>query len=79
MVSGMGLVERRSTGPVGAVGALVLVLALAACHKEEKAAATPIRPVRTMTVELREGGERISLTGEIQPRYQADIGVSGQR
>ena len=38
------------------IGALVLVLALAACHKEEKAAATPIRPVRTITVELREGG-----------------------
>jgi membrane fusion protein, multidrug efflux system len=58
----------------GAVAALVLVLALAACQKEEKAASTPIRPVRTVTVELYEGGERVSLTGEIQPRYEADIG-----
>jgi RND family efflux transporter MFP subunit len=50
------------------------MLALAACHKEEKAAAQSIRPVRTVTVELREAGETIALTGEIQPRYQADIG-----
>jgi RND family efflux transporter MFP subunit len=30
--------------------------------------------VRTVTVELQEGGEKVSLTGEIQPRYQTDIG-----
>jgi RND family efflux transporter MFP subunit len=47
---------------------------LTACHKEEKAAATVIRPVRTVIVEPREGGDTVSLTGEIQPRYQADIG-----
>ena len=58
----------------GAVEALVVVLALAACQKEEKAASTPIRPVRTVTVELYEGGEKVSLTGEIQARYEADIG-----
>jgi RND family efflux transporter MFP subunit len=58
----------------GTIGALVLTLSLAACHKEEKAAAAPVRPVRTVTVELQEGGEKISLTGEIQPRYQADLG-----
>jgi RND family efflux transporter MFP subunit len=54
------------------MGALVLVLM--ACHKVEKAATNVIRPVRTVTVELQEEGERVSLTGEIQPRYQADIG-----
>ncbi len=58
----------------GAVGALLLVLISTACQKEEKAAAAVIRPVRTVTVELREGGDTVSLTGEIQPRYQADIG-----
>jgi membrane fusion protein, multidrug efflux system len=58
----------------GVIIVLALVLALAACQKEEKAASTPIRPVRTVIVELQEGGERVSLTGEIQPRYQADIG-----
>jgi membrane fusion protein, multidrug efflux system len=50
------------------------MLVLGACQKEEKAAATPIRPVRTMTVQLQEGGEKVSLTGEIQARYEADIG-----
>ena len=57
-----------------AIGALVLVLGLLACQKEQKAASQSIRPVRTVTVELREGGEKVSLTGEIQPRYQADLG-----
>src|SRR5947209_1093919 len=72
------LFEQRSTRwppfALGKIGALVLLLVLAACHKEEKAAATPIRPVRTVTVELQEGGEKVSLTGDIQPRYQADLG-----
>jgi RND family efflux transporter MFP subunit len=58
----------------GAIGALILVLALAACREEQKAAPQAVRPVRTVTVELQEGGEKVSLTGEIQPRYQADIG-----
>src|SRR5260370_42653437 len=57
-----------------AVAALVLMLALAACHKEEKAAVPDIRTVRTVTVEPREAGDSLSLTGEIQPRYQADLG-----
>ena len=58
----------------GAIGALVLMLGVTACHKEEKAAAPNIRPVRTVTVEPSEAGETISLTGEIKPRYEADIG-----
>jgi RND family efflux transporter MFP subunit len=57
-----------------AMAALALMMVLASCQKEEKAAAQPIRPVRTVAVELREGGEKVSLTGEIQPRYQADLG-----
>jgi membrane fusion protein, multidrug efflux system len=78
MMSGTDFVRERSTRSLsfglGTVCALVLLLALAACKKEEKAAAPDIRPVRTVTVEPREGGETVSLTGEIQPRYQADIG-----
>ncbi|MBV8738533.1 MAG: efflux RND transporter periplasmic adaptor subunit, partial [Alphaproteobacteria bacterium] len=65
----------------GAVGAaFALVVALSACNKEEKAAAAAIRPVRTVAVEFQESGDTLSLTGEIQPRYQADIGfrVSGK-
>jgi RND family efflux transporter MFP subunit len=59
---------------------LAVGLAIAACGKEEKTAAPEIRPVRTVTVAPREAGETLSLTGEIQPRYQADIGfrVSGK-
>jgi RND family efflux transporter MFP subunit len=57
-----------------AIGVIVLIPALAGCKKEEKAAAPDIRPVRTVTVALSEGGETVSLTGEIQARYQADIG-----
>src|SRR5712672_155111 len=56
------------------MAALALMMVLASCQKEEKAASQAIRPVRTVTVELQEGGEKVSLTGEIQPRYQADIG-----
>jgi RND family efflux transporter MFP subunit len=57
-----------------AVGVLALILALTACKKEEKVAAPEIRPVRTVTVEPQEAGETLSLTGDIQPRYQADLG-----
>src|SRR5690349_3508160 len=78
MMRGTSLAGERSsrllTLALGAAGALILLSALAACHKEEKAAATVIRPVRTVTVALQEGGEKVSLTGEIQPRYQADLG-----
>jgi membrane fusion protein, multidrug efflux system len=78
MMCGTSLAGERSTRlltlALGAAGALVLLSVLAACHKEEKAASQAIRPVRTVTVELQEGGEKVSLTGEIQPRYQADIG-----
>src|SRR5271166_2766174 len=78
MVSRRGLRTNRSNRSppfkLGAMVALVLAVALAACHKEEKAASQAVRPVRTVTVEPSEGGETVSLTGEIQPRYQADIG-----
>src|SRR5207237_10891427 len=74
MRSKAGLPEERSTRWLrfasGTIGALALILFLAACHKEEKAAATAIRPVRTVTVEHYAGGERISLTGKIQPGHQ---------
>src|ERR1700739_4388535 len=77
MMCGTSLAGERSrllTLALGAAGTLILLSALAACHKEEKAASQSIRPVRTVTVELQEGGEKVSLTGEIQPRYQADLG-----
>jgi membrane fusion protein, multidrug efflux system len=78
MMSGRGFARKSSTRSLsfglGTVCTLVLLLALAACKKEEKAVAPDIRPVRAVTVEPSEGGETVSLTGEIQARYQADIG-----
>jgi RND family efflux transporter MFP subunit len=78
MMCGTSLARERSirllTLSLGAAGILILLSPLTACHKGEKAASQAIRPVRTATVELQEGGENVSLTGEIQPRYQADLG-----
>jgi len=78
MMCGTSLARERSirllTLSLGAAGILILLSVLAACHKEEKAASQAVRPVRTVTGELQEGGEKVSLTGEIQPRYQADLG-----
>jgi len=78
MICGTSLAGERSSrllaDPYAGGGALILLSALAACHKEEKAASQAIRPVRTVTVALQEGGEAVSLTGEIQPRYQVDLG-----
>ena len=74
MMSGTGFVRaspsRLLSFALGTVGALFLLLALPACQKEEKAASQAVRPVRTVTVELQEGGEKVSLTGEIQPRWR---------
>src|SRR6516164_5895422 len=53
---------------------VALFCALTACKKQEAAAPQEIRPVRTVTVEPKEAGDTLSLTGEIQPRYQADLG-----
>ena len=71
-MSGGGL--RRLFRLTAAIGVLVLISALPGCKKQETAAAPNIRPVRTVTVELSQAGETVSLTGEIQPRYQADLG-----
>jgi RND family efflux transporter MFP subunit len=66
---------QRSFRRIAAIGVFVLISALAACKKEEeKAAASNIRPVRTVTVKPSEAGETVSLTGEIKPRYEADLG-----
>src|SRR5271169_5237555 len=66
---------RRLLRLKAAIGVFVLISALAACKKEEEKAAAPnIRPVRSVTVKSSEAGETVALTGEIQPRYQADLG-----
>jgi RND family efflux transporter MFP subunit len=65
---------RRLAQFAASAGAVALILVAAGCKKPEQVAAPDIRPVRTVTVEPREAGETLSLTGEIQPRYQADLG-----
>jgi RND family efflux transporter MFP subunit len=75
----LGLANNSFIGPLpfvrAAIGVAVMLLALAGCKKaEEKAAVAAVRPVRTVAVEFRKSGDTLSLTGEIQPRYQADIG-----
>lgn len=58
-----------------AISVALMMLTLGGCKKEEeKAAVAAVRPVRTVAVEFRKSGDTLSLTGEIQPRYQADIG-----
>jgi RND family efflux transporter MFP subunit len=74
IMSRINPVNDSSTRLGRVIGALFLMLTLAACHEEQKTAPQAVRPVRTVLVELQEGGEKVSLTGEIQPRYQADIG-----
>jgi RND family efflux transporter MFP subunit len=59
---------------IQAIVVSAIVFGLAACGKEEKASAPEVRPVRTVTVAQEAASETLTLTGEIQPRYQADIG-----
>jgi hypothetical protein len=53
-----GALNSLATLALGAAGTLVLLSVLAACHKGEKAASRAVRPVRTVTAELQEGGRR---------------------
>ena len=66
--------NRWRNSAIAGMAVLLVLLFLSACQKEEKTAATSPRPVRTITVEQQNRGEKVSLTGEIQPRYQADLG-----
>jgi membrane fusion protein, multidrug efflux system len=53
---------------------LAALTLLAACDRADEAAVEPIRPVRVMTVEKREAGETVSLTGQVQA--QDEVGLS---
>ena len=56
------------------MAALALMTVLASCQKEEKAAAQPHPAGAHGYGGIAGGGEQVSLTGEIQPRYKADLG-----
>ena len=53
--------------------ALVLLTSLAACTGGEEDAAEPIRPVRVMTIETREAGETVSLTGQVYAQDEVSL------
>ena len=46
---------------------------LAACGGDEETVAEPIRPVRVVTVEKREVGETVSLTGQVQAQEEVSL------
>ncbi|MFD2252169.1 efflux RND transporter periplasmic adaptor subunit [Pseudochelatococcus lubricantis] len=70
--------ERGSGRPFRrkAMGACLLLLALpllAACQQQEKAAERPARTVRTVTVEVREAGDTVTLTGHVEAQDEAAV------
>lgn len=68
----------RAAWPVLAVGAALL---LGACGRDNEAETPPlIRPVRTVTVEKQQGGQRVTLTGDVQAKDEAALAfrVSGR-
>lgn len=54
-------------------GAASLALAVAGCKKEEQKAEAP-RPVRTVIAKPAVIGDEVSVTGEIQPHIETDLG-----
>src|SRR6516225_2539215 len=60
--------------------ATALSAVLAACNQQTEAAAPEPRPVRTVTVEKRETGTPVTLTGRIEAEDQVDLGfrISGR-
>jgi RND family efflux transporter MFP subunit len=62
------------------VSAATLAVALLSGCDEPAAPAAAIRPVRAVTVEPVDIGQALSQTGEIQPRYETDLGfrIGGQ-
>lgn len=53
--------------------ALLLLMPLVACTGGEEDAAEPVRPVRVMTVETREAGETVSLTGQVYAQDEVSL------
>jgi RND family efflux transporter MFP subunit len=49
-----------------ALSALILAAVLAACQRDEEVTAPQVRPVRTITVEKRQAGTPITMTGRIE-------------
>ena len=60
--------------------ASALSAVLAACNQQTEAAAPEPRPVRTVTVEKREAGTPVTLTGRIEAEDEVELGfrISGR-
>jgi membrane fusion protein, multidrug efflux system len=74
---------RKSSKPVQHLGALAVTLfaaALGACNEQSSNAAKPAAFVRTEIVQLRDRQASVTLTGEVQARFRADLSfrVSGR-
>jgi membrane fusion protein, multidrug efflux system len=52
---------------------LALSALLAACERGEEPAVPEIRPVRVITIEEREGGDTVSLTGTVQAQMEVNL------
>ncbi len=65
----------RATPGVRMAGlsALALIVLLTACKPVEEPEPEPIRPVRVTTVESREGGETVSLTGQVEAQEEVNL------
>src|SRR3974390_1353479 len=72
---------RASDRPARTIwSALALSALLVGCRPDSEAAAPQVRPVRTVTVEKREAGSPVTLTGRIEAKDEVPLGVriSGQ-
>lgn len=58
---------------VAGLSAFALLALLTACKPVEEPEPEPVRPVRVTTVESREGGETVSLTGQVEAREEVNL------
>lgn len=74
------LVPGQKTGSAVALVALCLSITLAACSDEPEVAEPEARPVRTLTVEKRQAGTPITLSGRIEAEDEVALGfrISGR-
>ncbi|KRR22781.1 hypothetical protein CQ14_00280 [Bradyrhizobium lablabi] len=63
-----------------ALVAIAPALSLAACQRDTETAAPAARPVRTVTVEKREGGQALTFTGRIEAEDEVSVAfrISGR-
>ncbi len=65
----------RTTSSVRMAGlsAFALIALLTACKPVEEPEPEPIRPVRVTTIETREGGETVTLTGQVEAQNEVSL------